>query len=102
MRLLLLLFLSSVVDSLFIAPIVCVGTVFCPCFVMQYKVLSRFAINLMGKRELVASLLLSFCCLVTVSVLCLFVTVAWVGQQCVIVVLPDHTHSVFLRPILFP
>ena len=31
-------------------------------------------------------------CLVTVSVLWLFTTVLWVGQQCVIVVFPDHTH----------
>ena len=30
--------------------------------------------------------------LVTVSVLWLFLTVPWVGLQCVIVVYPDHTH----------
>ena len=36
--------------------------------------------------------LLSFRCLVTVNVLWLFLTVPWVGLQCVIVVFPDHTH----------
>ena len=31
-------------------------------------------------------------CLVTDSVVCLFLTVTWVGLLCVIVVFPDHTH----------
>ena len=31
----------------------------------------------------------------TVSVLWLFLTVPWVGLQCVIVVFPDHTHLLF-------
>ena len=44
------------------------------------------------KRELVALLLLSFGCLVTVNVLWLNLTVAWVGLQFVIVVFHDHTH----------
>ena len=51
---------------------------------------------LMGKRELVALLYLSFWCLVIVILLWLFLTVPWVGQQCVIVVFPDHTHLLFL------
>ena len=55
-------------------------------------VLSSFAIILMRKRELVAMLLLSFLCLVTVNVLWLFLIVAWVGLQFVIVVFPDYTH----------
>ena len=41
---------------------------------------------------MVALLLLSFGCLVTVNILWLFLTVPWVGMQCVIVVFPDHTH----------
>ena len=41
----------------------------------------------------IALLWLSFWCLVTVSVLWLFVTVSWVGLQIAIVVFPDHTHS---------
>ena len=59
---------------------------------MHYFALSSFAIILTRKRELVALLLLSFECLVTVNVLYPFSAVPWVGLQFVIVVLPDHTH----------
>ena len=62
-------------------------------------VLSSFAINLKRKRELVALLLLSYRCLVTVNFLWLFLTVPWVGLQCVIVVFPDHTHILFYMPV---
>ena len=58
-------------------------------------VLSRFAIILIGKRELAALLCLSSWCLVIVIVLWLFRTVQWVGLQCVIAVFPDHTHLLF-------
>ena len=57
--------------------------------------LTYFAIILKKKRELVASLLLSYGSLVTVYVLCLFLAVPWVCLQCVIVVFPDHTHLLF-------
>ena len=62
-------------------------------FVMVYVAMcpSSFAIILTRKRELVALLLLSFGCLVTINVLWLFLTVPWVGLQFVIVVFPDHT-----------
>ena len=40
-------------------------------------------------------LFLSFGCHVTVYILGLFLTVPWVGLQCVIVVFPDHTHLLF-------
>ena len=53
---------------------------------------SSFAIILKKKRKLVALLLLSYRCIVYVNVLWLFLTVPWVGLQCVIVVFPDHTH----------
>ena len=55
-------------------------------------VVSSFAIILTRKSELVALLLLSLGCLVTIIALWLFPTVPWVGLQCVIVVFPDHTH----------
>ena len=55
-------------------------------------VLSSFAVILTRKRELVALLLLSVGCQVTVNVLWFFLTVPWVGLQCVIVVIPGHTH----------
>ena len=44
---------------------------------------------------LVALLLLSYKCIVTINVLWLFLTVPWVGLQCVIVVVHDHTHLLF-------
>ena len=53
---------------------------------------SSFAIILKRKRKLVDLLLLSNRCIVTVDVRWLFLTVPWVGMQCVIVVFPDHTH----------
>ena len=55
---------------------------------------SSFAIILKRKRKLVALLLLSYRCIVTINVLWLFLTVLWVGLQCV-VVFPDHTHLLF-------
>ena len=55
---------------------------------------SSFAIILMGKRELVALLSLSSCCLVIV--VWLLLAVLWVCLQFVIVVFPDHTHLLFL------
>ena len=51
---------------------------------------SSFQIILMGKRELVALLSLSFWCLVIV--VWLFLALPWVCLQFVIVVFPDHTH----------
>ena len=54
-----------------------------------------FAIILKRKRKLVALLLLSCRCIVTINVLWLFLTVSWVGLQYVIVVFPDHTHLLF-------
>ena len=56
---------------------------------------SSFAIILERKRKLVALLLLSYRCIVTINVLWPFLAVPWVGLQCVIVVFPDHTHLLF-------
>ena len=53
---------------------------------------SSFAIILKRKRRLVALLVLSYRCIVTINVLWLFLTVPWVGLQYVIVIFPDHTH----------
>ena len=57
--------------------------------------LSSFAIILTRKRELVALLLLSFGCLVTVNVIQLHLTVTWDGLKFVSVVFSDHTHLLF-------
>ena len=45
---------------------------------------------------MVALLLLSYRCIVTINVLWLFLTVPWVGLQHVIVVILDHTHLLFV------
>ena len=67
-------------------------SLFCYLLLCVY---SSFAITLKRKRELVALLLFSYGCLVTVNVLWLFRTVPWVGLQCVIVVFPNHIHLLF-------
>ena len=53
---------------------------------------SSFAIILKRKRKLVALLLLSYRCFVTINVLGLFLTVPWDGLQFVIEVFHDHAH----------
>ena len=63
-------------------------------YVLLYA-LSSFEIILTRKRELVAVLLMSFRCIITVIVLWLVHTVPWICLQCVIVVFPDHTHLLF-------
>ena len=51
-----------------------------------------FTIILKGKKMLVSVLLLSYRCIVAINDLWLFLTMPWVGLQCAIVVVPDHTH----------
>ena len=63
------------------------------CFALNC-VHSSFAIILKRKRKLIALLLLSYRCLVTVSVPGL--TVPWVILLCVFLVFPDHTHLLFV------
>ena len=46
---------------------------------------------------MVALILLFFGCLVTVNILWLFLTVPWVGLECVIVVFSDHTHLLYVE-----
>ena len=58
-------------------------------------VLYSYAIILKREGELVDLLLLSYGCVVTVYVLWLFLTMPWVGLQCVIVAFPDHIHFPF-------
>ena len=67
----------------------CFRSMFCCA---KHWVLLSFAFILMEKRELNALFCLSFCCLVSVNVLWLSLTLLWVGLQCVLVVFPDHTH----------
>ena len=73
-----------------------------PCwFLFCYALLcvhSIFAIMLKRKRKLVALLLLSYRCVVTINVLWLFLALPWCGLQCVFVVFPDHTHLLYVYP----
>ena len=64
------------------------------CYAFLYVHFS-FAIILKRKRKLIALLLLSYRCIVTINVLWLYLTVPWVGLQYVIVVFPDHAHLLF-------
>ena len=64
-------------DSVFVFALLCVH--------------SSFALILNRKRKLVALLFMSYRCIVTINVLWLVFTVAWVGLQCVIVAFPDHS-----------
>ena len=68
------------------------------CCMLLY-VHSSIAIILMGKRELVALLNLSYWCLVMVERL--FLAVPRVCLQFVIVVFPDHTHLLFFILYVF-
>ena len=70
---------------------VCNCSMFC-CALLYVP--SSFAIILVGKRELVALLSLSFWC--HVIVVWLFLAVPWGSLQFVIVIFPDHTHLPFL------
>ena len=67
------------------------------------KICPPVAIFLKRKRKLVALLLLSlsYRCIVTINVLWLFLTLPWVGLQCVIVVFLDHTHLLLECSIFF-
>ena len=68
---------------------------------MLLYVHSSIAIVLMGKRELVALLILSPWCLVMVERL--FLAVPWGCLRFVIVVFPDHTHLLFfIRQVSYP
>ena len=81
-------------------PIVC--EVLCLSCYALICVHSSFAIILKRKRKLVALLLLSYRCIVTINVLCLILTVPRVGLQCVIVIFPDHTHLLFMAMFFLP
>ena len=69
---------------------VCNCSMFCCTFLYVH---SSIAIILMGKRELIALLYLSSWRLVMVELL--FLAVSRGCLQFVIVVFPDHTHSIF-------
>ena len=82
-------FLMLFIHCLLLLPLFC-RDVFC-C----HYLVSSFAIISLGKK---VNWPLYFSCLLmlfTVSVLCLFLMVLWVGLQCVIVEFPCHIHLLF-------
>ena len=68
--------------------ILCLSLFCCALFCVH----SSFVIILKRTRKLVVLLLLSYRYIVIINVMWLFLTVPWVGLQCVIVVFPDHAH----------
>ena len=67
------------------------------CFAIQYFMSFWICYHLDGEKRAGCFTLTVF--LVTVSVLWLFLTVPWIGLQCVILVFPDQTHLPFLLPV---
>ena len=75
------------------------GFCVCLCFVLHYYGPFYFCNRLEEVENAADLLLLSYRCLVHVNVLWLFITVRWVGLQCMIVVSPGHTHLLYIsRP----
>ena len=70
-----------------------------PCFVMLrlkcLSVLSNFAIISLRKTQQLVAKYFVFFCHVADHVLCLFLTVQWVGLWSMIVAFPGHTHLLF-------
>ena len=65
---------------------------FNPCFSVVLCVISSFTVISIGAGHFT---LIAFLRHVTVSILCLFLAVPWVGLQCLIVAFPSHTHLLF-------
>ena len=67
------------------------------CFAMHYSVTFHFC-NHLAKEEIAGSFTLIGFLLVLLIVfgaLCLFLTMSWVGLQCVLVAFPGHTYLFF-------
>ena len=84
-----------------VLPFVCGSSMLVFVWYALLCVHSSFTVTLKRKKKLVASLLLSYRCCVTINVMWLFLTALWVGLQSVIVVFPDHTHLLFYAQYLF-
>ena len=66
-------------ESVNVLPIVCGSSL----LVFVLLCITSFVIILKRKRELIGLLLLSYIYIVTINVMLLFLTVPWVGLQCV-------------------
>ena len=67
------------------------GCVIGLCFAMLYLVAFHFCDNLVKEEIAGCFTLIVFLLLSDFGALCLFLTVSWVGLQCVIVAFPCHT-----------
>ena len=66
-------------------------------FTVVLNVLSSLAIHFTGEERVGCFVSMCSCCRVTVCVLCLFLTVPWVGLRSVTEAFPGHTHLLFNR-----
>ena len=81
------------VDSLFnVPPIVCEGSGFGPCFVMHYLASILVLQYHLDEEERAGYFTLIIFLESCGYFLWIFLTVPWVGLQCMIVVFPEHTH----------
>ena len=87
-----ILLITGVLITILVVGVLCLS-LFCYAILCVH---SSFTIILKRKRKLVAMLLSSYRCIVTINVMRLFPTLPWVGLQNVIVVFPDHTHLLFV------
>ena len=85
------MFIVTVASIVFVSILCWVLVVLCS----YMSVLSSYAIIPLGKRELVALLLLSSVCHVAVIAICFLLTVQWVGRWCVIVEFSGHIQLYF-------
>ena len=88
--LLLLIYWLSVLSLLFLRGCVMIG----PWFAMYYLVAFYFC-NHLAEEEIACCfplIVFLLALLIVVSALCLFLTVSWIGLQCVIVTFPGHTY----------
>ena len=66
-----------------------------PCFAMHYLLTFHFCNHLSEEETAGFFTLIVFLLLSVFGALCLFLTVSWVGLQCVIVAFPSHTYLLF-------
>ena len=70
------------------------GVVIGPCFAMHYLVAFHLC-NHLAKEQIAGSftsIIFLLALLIVFGTLCLFLTMSWVGLQCVIVAFPGHTY----------
>ena len=85
---------SVVDDSLVICALIVWGVIGL-CFAMNYLVAFQFCNHLAKEGIAGCFTFIVFSLFSVFGALCLFITVSWVGLQCVIVAFPGHTFFLF-------